>query len=88
MKEEQHHTSEPGCCLGGRPEGRLQRYFCIDDEECHAFSMISAEAKVVRRIPKRIKVMGKEVEGWIVELIVPATDGTVRIDPMEEAGKI
>ena len=74
--------------LGGCPEGLVQRYFCIDDERCHAFSMVSSEARVLSRTPKRIRVMGKEVDGWIVELVVPATDGVVRVDPMQEQQKI
>ncbi len=73
--------------LGGTPEGRIQRYFCIDDEECRAFSRVSKEARVLRRIPKQVRVMGKEVNGWIVEIMVPATDGVVRLYPMGEAEK-
>jgi len=88
MAGEQSRSNDPVSLLGGKPEGRLQRYFCIDDGEDHAFSMVSKEAKVLRRSPKQIQVMGKEVNGWIVELIVPATDGAVRIDPMAEPGKI
>mgnify|MGYP001291411552 CR=1 FL=1 len=70
--------------LGGQPEGRIQRYFCIDDEECQAFSMISKEARVLRRIPKQIRLGDTSIEGWIVELMVPATDGPVRLDPHKE----
>lgn len=73
--------------LGGTPEGRIQRYFCIDDEECRAFSRVSKEARVLRRTPKQVRVMGKEVNGWIVEIMVPATDGVVRLYPMGEAEK-
>ncbi len=29
--------------------------------------------------------MGREVKGWIVELEVPPTDGTVRVDPLADA---
>ena len=74
--------------LGGQPEGRIQRYFCIDDEECRAFSMISKEARVLRRIPKQIRLEDTTVDGWIVELMVPATDGPVRLDPLKERGGI
>jgi len=68
--------------LGGTPEGRIQRYFCVDDEECHAFARVSKEAKVLRKEPREIQVMGESVKGWIVELLVPATDGVVRMAPM------
>ena len=88
MAQEHNKTRESIPRLGGIPEGRIQRYFCIDDEECRAFSMVSKEAEVLRRIPKRIRVGEEEVDGWIVELMVPATDGAVRIDPMGEISKI
>ena len=74
--------------LGGTSEGRIQRYFCVDDGEGHAFSRVSKEARVIRREPRKIRVLGKEVNGWIVEVMVPATDGTVREDPMESDEKI
>ena len=74
--------------LGSQPEGRIQRYFCVDDAECRAFSMLSKEASVLRRSPKTIRVLGEEVKGWEVEIMVPATDGAVRMDPMEGPGKI
>ncbi len=74
--------------LGGKPEGRIQRYFCMDDEKYHAFARVSKDATVLRRIPTRIRVMGKDVDGWVVEVTVPATDGVVRVDPLEGADKI
>lgn len=67
--------------LGGVPKDRIQRYFCVDDEECHALSMVSNDARIVRRTPRSIVVLGREVSGWIVELEVPATDGIVRSAP-------
>ncbi len=70
--------------LGTKAKWRINRYFCVDDEECHAFAKVSKEARILRRTAKRIKVMGKEVEGWIVEIEVPATDGVVRVDPLAE----
>ena len=70
--------------LGGTPEGRTQRYFCIDDEGCHAFERVSRDAKVLNREPKSVLVDGKEVNGWIVDIMVPATDGIVRFDPVVE----
>lgn len=68
--------------LGGIPEGRVQRYFCVDDGECRALERISKDAKLLRKVPREIKVLGKTVKGWIVELEVPATDGVVRTDPL------
>ena len=73
--------------LGGKPEGRVQQYFCIDDDQCRAFARVSKEAEVIRRVAKTIQVQGKEVKGWIVEVMVPATDGVVRVNPVSEAGK-
>ena len=74
--------------LGGKPEGRIQQYFCVDDEKYHAFARVSKDATVLRRMPKRIRVMGKDVDGWVVEVTVPATDGVVRVDPLDAAKKI
>ena len=74
--------------LGSQPAGRVQRYFCVDDDECRAFSMLSNEATEIRRTPKTIRVMGREVSGWEVEILVPVTDGVVRMDPMEDPAKI
>ena len=71
--------------LGGTPEGRTQRYFCVDDEGCHAFERVSRDAQVLSREPKSILVDGEEVTGWIVEILVPATDGVVRLDPVVES---
>lgn len=71
--------------LGRTPEGRIQRYFCIDDDACPALSCVSKEATLVRKRLKRVKVLGKEVDGWIVELRLPATDGVVRKDPLKAA---
>ena len=84
VNEESGDGSEGTPQLGGTPEERIQRYFCVDDEKCHAFARVSKEAKVVKREPKEIQVMGKLVKGWIVELLVPATDGIVRVDPIEK----
>jgi len=70
--------------LGGTPEPRVQRYFCVQDAGCQAFARVSKDAKVLRREPKVVVVMGQEVKGWIVEQEVPATDGTVRIDPLSD----
>lgn len=72
--------------LGGKPEGRIQKYFCVDDSEYHAFTRISKDAEVLKREPKEIMVMGKLVKGWVVELRVPATDGVVRMDPLASQG--
>ncbi len=74
--------------LGGIPEGRTQRYFCIDDEGCHAFERISRDSQVVSREPKTIIVDGLEVSGWIVEILVSATDGVVRFDPVTDSEQI
>lgn len=68
--------------LGGTPEGRTQRYFCVDDDGCHAFERLSRDAQVLNRTPKTVSVNGKDVTGWIVEILVPATDGVVRLDPV------
>jgi hypothetical protein len=87
MAEERNGQPGGTAQLGGTPEGRIQRYFCIDDEECRAFSRVSKEARVLRRIPKQVWVMGKEVNGWIVEIMVPATDGVVRFYPRAKAEK-
>jgi hypothetical protein len=70
--------------LGGTPEGRMQRYFCVDDDGCHAFERLSGDAQVVNREPKTVLVDGKEVSGWIIEILVSATDGVVRFDPVVE----
>ncbi len=88
MAEGKKTPSGPVSQLGSAPEGRVQKYFCIDVEECRAFAKISEDAEVLRRISMRIRVIDEEVDGWIVELRVPATDGVVREDPMKSPGKI
>ncbi len=88
MVESSDRPKQSRAQLGGKPEGRIQRYFCVDDEKYHAFAMVSKDATVLRRMPKRIRVMGKDVDGWIVEVMVPATDGVVRVDPLESVNKI
>ena len=80
--------SKQASTLGGTPEGRTQRYFCIDDEGCHAFERISRDSQVVSREPKTILVDGLEVSGWIVEILVSATDGVVRFDPVADSEQI
>jgi len=71
--------------LGGIPEGRVQRYFCVDDDNCRALERVSKDAKLLHKAPREIVVMGKVMKGWIVELEVPATDGVVRTDPMAKS---
>jgi len=71
--------------LGGLPEGRVQRYFCVDDIDCRALARVSKDAKLLRKEPREIQVMGETVQGWVVELEVPATDGVVRTDPMAKS---
>lgn len=71
--------------LGGIPEGRVQRYFCVDDVDCRALDRISKDAKLLHKEPREIQVMGKVVKGWIIELEVPATDGVVRTIPIAKS---
>ena len=71
--------------LGGIPEGRVQRYFCVDDDKCRALQRISKDAKLLHKEPREIVVMGKVVKGWVVELEVPATDGVVRTAPIAKS---
>ena len=66
--------------LGGMPDGRSQRYFCVDDDRCHALARVSKDAKVISKEAKEILVKGKPVKGWVIELEVPATDGVIRAD--------
>jgi len=73
--------------LGGQADERIHKYFCVDDEQCNAFAHVSKEARVVKRTPTTVEVPGGMVEGWIVEVSVPATDGTVRIDPLADTTK-
>lgn len=72
--------------LGGTEEGRIQRYFCVNDPEKSALPRLSRDAKIVRKTPKKVRVQGKEIQGWIVEILTPGTDGVVRLDPQEERG--
>jgi hypothetical protein len=71
--------------LGGTPEGRVQRYFCVDDDNCRALERVSKDAKLLHKERREFNVMGNIVKGWIVELEVPATDGVVRTDPMAKS---
>ncbi len=88
MDESSRSHTQRSAQLGGKPEGRIQRFFCVDDEKYHAFARVSKDATVLRRNPKRIRVMGRDVDGWVVEVMVPATDGVVRVDPLEAPNKI
>ena len=83
MRETDDTTTQ----LGGKAKWRVHKYFCVDDEGCHAFAKLSKEARILKRTAKQIQVMGKEVDGWIVEIEVPSTDGVVRVDPMAEKGR-
>jgi hypothetical protein len=74
--------------LGGVEEGHVQRYFCINEPEKAELPRLSREAKIIKKTPKTICVKGNEVQGWIVEILTPSTDGIVRIDPQEERGII
>ncbi|GEM_PF-6956886 len=74
--------------LGGVEEGHTQRYFCINDPEKSELPRLSRETKVIQKTPKTICVKGKKVQGWIVEILTPSTDGVVRLDPQEERGII
>jgi len=78
MSEEKLEAECPR--LGGMPEARIQRYFCVDDDKCHALARVSEGAKILSKEAKEIVVKGEGVKGWIVELEVPATDGVVRMD--------
>ncbi len=78
MDKEKHEAECPR--LGGMPEARIQRYFCVDDDKCHALARVSEDAKVISKEAKEIVVRSEVVKGWIVELEVPATDGLVRMD--------
>ena len=78
MIEEKQEAECPR--LGGMPESRIQRYFCVDDDKCHALALVSEDAKILSKEAKEIVVRGEAVKGWIVELEVPATDGVVRMD--------
>ena len=78
MSEEKHEAEFSR--LGGMPEARIQRYFCVDDDQCRALSRVSEDAKILSKEAKEIVVRGEVVKGWVVELEVPATDGVVRMD--------
>ena len=72
--------------LGNIEEGRIQKFFCISDPDQSNLSKASGEAKIVKKTPATISVHGKEVKGWVVELLTPSTDGILRIDPSEDIG--
>ena len=78
MQKKKHKAKYP--TLGGVPEARIQRYFCVDDDECHALARVSKDALILSKQAKKIVVKGEVVKGWVVELEVPATDGVVRMD--------
>ena len=70
--------------MGSMDEGYIQRIFCINDSE--SMIRVSKEAKIVEKTPKTIRVKDKEVEGWIVDILNPGTDGVVRFEPEGEQG--
>lgn len=69
--------------LGNIEAGRIQKFFCINDPERSDLPR-SGEGSILQKTPKTIHVQGREVKGWIVELLTPSTDGIVRIDPSED----
>ena len=68
---------------GVTPEEQTERLFCIDDQgECVG---LSHQSQIVSKEKTTIKVQGKEVQGWIVTIRTPVTDGLVSsnsYDPM------
>ncbi len=52
-------------------ETKTEVLFCTD---C---SFISNESVILEKKPKVINVYGKEIQGWVVKIAVPATDGLV-----------
>jgi hypothetical protein len=72
--------------LGNIEEGRIQRYFCVNDPDHSQLPRVSKDSRVIRKAPTTIRVQGREVKGWIVELLTPCTDGVVRLNPQEEGG--
>ena len=51
MIEEKHEAECPR--LGGMPEARIQRYFCVDDDKCRALSRVSEDAKILFKRSQR-----------------------------------
>ncbi len=78
MVLKKHDAERP--TLGGMPETRIQRYFCVDDDKCRALARVSKDAQILSKKAKEIVVKGEVVKGWVVELEVPATDGVVRME--------
>jgi hypothetical protein len=65
---------------------QTERLFCIDNHgECRG---LSQESQIVAKEKRAIKVRGKEVQGWIVTIKAPATDGLVRSNPLDPTSQI
>ena len=64
-------------------EEQTERLFCMDDHgECVG---LSHSSHIISKKKATIKVHGKDVQGWIVTIKIPTTDGLVRSnlrDPM------
>jgi len=54
-------------------EKKTEILFCTD---C---SFISDESVILEKEPKVINVYGKDIQGWVVKIAVPATDGLVSL---------
>ena len=68
------------------PEEQTERLFCIDDHgECVG---LSHQSQIVSKESTTIKVHGKEVQGWIVTIKTPATDGIVRLNPYDPMSQV
>ena len=69
-------------------EMRVQSYFYAGDHDDLTLKRLTGDAEVLCQTRKTIKVRGRWVEGWIVKLRIPATDGCVPFDYAVERGSM
>ena len=68
------------------PAEQTERLFCLDEDgKCKG---LSHESQIVAKERTTIVVHGKEVQGWIVTIRTPATDGLVRSNPSDPTSQI
>ncbi len=44
------------------------------------FSGLSPNAQVLEKIPKKIKIHGKEVKGWVVKIVQEKSEGHINLN--------
>ncbi len=64
---------------------KIHSYFCIDDKDDRTMAALRDDAVVLKKERKTVHIRGKKIEGWIIHLKIPATDGLITLDHHESS---